>query len=56
MPEWKQQYAGVEDITLAVIRCIVNGPGESKAANTGISLPSTGEEPASPFTSTARNL
>jgi (E)-4-hydroxy-3-methylbut-2-enyl-diphosphate synthase len=48
MPEWKQQYDGVEDMTLAVMGCIVNGPGESKAANIGISLPGTGEEPSCP--------
>jgi (E)-4-hydroxy-3-methylbut-2-enyl-diphosphate synthase len=48
MPAWKQQYDGVEDLTLAVMGCIVNGPGESKAANIGISLPGTGEEPACP--------
>ncbi|MGE0392134.1 MAG: flavodoxin-dependent (E)-4-hydroxy-3-methylbut-2-enyl-diphosphate synthase [Vicinamibacterales bacterium] len=48
MPAWKQQYDGVENLTLAVMGCIVNGPGESKAANIGISLPGTGEEPACP--------
>jgi (E)-4-hydroxy-3-methylbut-2-enyl-diphosphate synthase len=48
MPLWKQQYEGVEDMTLAVMGCIVNGPGESKAANIGISLPGTGEEPSCP--------
>ncbi|HEV2388174.1 MAG TPA: flavodoxin-dependent (E)-4-hydroxy-3-methylbut-2-enyl-diphosphate synthase [Candidatus Acidoferrales bacterium] len=48
MPEWKQQYEGVEELKLAVMGCIVNGPGESKAANIGISLPGTGEEPACP--------
>ncbi len=48
MPEWKRQYEGVEELTLAVMGCIVNGPGESKAANIGISLPGTGEEPACP--------
>jgi (E)-4-hydroxy-3-methylbut-2-enyl-diphosphate synthase len=48
MPTWKQQYDGVENLTLAVMGCIVNGPGESKAANIGISLPGTGEEPACP--------
>src|ERR1700693_2228478 len=45
MPTWKTQYEGVETMTLAVTRCIVNGPGESKAANIGISLPGTGEAP-----------
>ena len=48
MPEWKQQYEGVEEMTLAVMGCIVNGPGESKAANIGISLPGTGEAPSCP--------
>jgi len=48
MPAWKRQYEGVEELTLAVMGCIVNGPGESKAANIGISLPGTGEEPACP--------
>ena len=48
MPEWKAQYEGVENMTLAVMGCIVNGPGESKAANIGISLPGTGEEPSCP--------
>jgi (E)-4-hydroxy-3-methylbut-2-enyl-diphosphate synthase len=48
MPEWKTQYEGVETMRLAVMGCIVNGPGESKAANIGISLPGTGEAPACP--------
>jgi len=48
MPEWKTQYDGVENLTLAVMGCIVNGPGESKHANIGISLPGTGESPAAP--------
>ena len=48
MPAWKRQYDGVENLTLAVMGCIVNGPGESKAANIGISLPGTGEEPRCP--------
>jgi len=48
MPEWKTQYDGVEAMTLAVMGCIVNGPGESKAASIGISLPGTGEEPRCP--------
>src|SRR5246127_2147837 len=48
MPEWKQQYEGVESTTLAVMGCIVNGPGESRAANIGISLPGTGEAPSCP--------
>src|SRR6201997_3010451 len=48
MPEWKQQYEGVESMTLAVLGWIVNGPGESRAANIGISLPGTGEAPSCP--------
>jgi (E)-4-hydroxy-3-methylbut-2-enyl-diphosphate synthase len=49
MPEWKAQYPGVESMTLAVMGCVVNGPGESKAANIGISLPGTGEAPNCPI-------
>ncbi|AYH42635.1 flavodoxin-dependent (E)-4-hydroxy-3-methylbut-2-enyl-diphosphate synthase [Azoarcus sp. DN11] len=48
MPVWREQYDGVESMTLAVMGCIVNGPGESKHANIGISLPGTGETPAAP--------
>src|SRR6266516_2101586 len=48
MPEWKQTHEGVEEMTLAVMGCVVNGPGESKAASIGISLPGTGEEPSCP--------
>jgi (E)-4-hydroxy-3-methylbut-2-enyl-diphosphate synthase len=48
MPGWREQYPGVEDMTLAVMGCVVNGPGESKHANIGISLPGTGEAPAAP--------
>lgn len=48
MPAWKTQYDGVENLTLAVMGCVVNGPGESKHANIGISLPGTGETPAAP--------
>ena len=48
MPLWKQQYAGVEDMKVAVMGCVVNGPGESKHANIGISLPGTFEEPKAP--------
>jgi len=48
MPEWKAQHGGVETMTLAVMGCVVNGPGESKAANIGISLPGTGEAPTCP--------
>lgn len=46
---WREQYDGVENMTLAVMGCIVNGPGESKHANIGISLPGTGETPAAPI-------
>ena len=48
MPEWKKTYPGVEGMNVAVMGCIVNGPGESKHANIGISLPGTGESPAAP--------
>lgn len=48
MPEWKLNFEGVETLTLAVMGCVVNGPGESKAANIGISLPGTGEAPTCP--------
>jgi (E)-4-hydroxy-3-methylbut-2-enyl-diphosphate synthase len=48
MPEWRIKYDGVENMTLAVMGCIVNGPGESKHADIGISLPGTGETPAAP--------
>jgi (E)-4-hydroxy-3-methylbut-2-enyl-diphosphate synthase len=48
MPEWRRQYPGVETLSLAVMGCIVNGPGESKQADIGISLPGTGEAPAAP--------
>jgi len=48
MPVWKQQYKGVETMNVAVMGCIVNGPGESKHANIGISLPGTGESPVAP--------
>jgi (E)-4-hydroxy-3-methylbut-2-enyl-diphosphate synthase len=48
MPTWKTRYEGVENLTLAVMGCVVNGPGESKAANIGISLPGTGEAPNCP--------
>lgn len=48
MPVWKKQYPGVEGMNVAVMGCIVNGPGESKHANIGISLPGTGESPAAP--------
>ncbi len=48
MPEWRAEFDGVENMTLAVMGCVVNGPGESKHANIGISLPGTGEVPAAP--------
>ncbi|MBL6959026.1 MAG: flavodoxin-dependent (E)-4-hydroxy-3-methylbut-2-enyl-diphosphate synthase, partial [Rhodospirillales bacterium] len=48
MPEWRTQYPGAETLNLAVMGCIVNGPGESKHADVGISLPGTGEEPSAP--------
>ncbi|MFN3987942.1 MAG: flavodoxin-dependent (E)-4-hydroxy-3-methylbut-2-enyl-diphosphate synthase [Rhodocyclaceae bacterium] len=48
MPVWRERYDGVENMTLAVMGCVVNGPGESKHANIGISLPGTGEAPAAP--------
>ncbi|HXS21795.1 MAG TPA: flavodoxin-dependent (E)-4-hydroxy-3-methylbut-2-enyl-diphosphate synthase [Steroidobacteraceae bacterium] len=48
MPEWRREYDGVEDMTVAVMGCVVNGPGESKHANIGISLPGTGERPVAP--------
>ena len=48
MPDWRNRYEGVEELTLAVMGCVVNGPGESKAANIGISLPGTGEAPHCP--------
>ncbi len=49
MPAWKARYEGVENMTLAVMGCVVNGPGESKAASIGISLPGTGEAPSCPI-------
>ena len=48
MPQWRKQYLGIENLTIAVMGCIVNGPGESKYADIGISLPGTGESPAAP--------
>ena len=48
MPQWREKYVGVEDMTVAVMGCVVNGPGESKHANIGISLPGTGERPVAP--------
>lgn len=48
MPEWRKQHSGVEEMKVAVMGCVVNGPGESKHANIGISLPGTGEKPVAP--------
>jgi (E)-4-hydroxy-3-methylbut-2-enyl-diphosphate synthase len=48
MPEWRREYVGVEDMNVAVMGCVVNGPGESKHAHVGISLPGTGERPVAP--------
>ncbi len=48
MPQWRKQFVGVEEMTVAVMGCVVNGPGESKHANIGISLPGTGERPVAP--------
>jgi (E)-4-hydroxy-3-methylbut-2-enyl-diphosphate synthase len=48
MPAWKQRYPGVEDMKVAVMGCVVNGPGESKHADIGISLPGTNETPVAP--------
>jgi (E)-4-hydroxy-3-methylbut-2-enyl-diphosphate synthase len=48
MPEWRRQFEGVEDMNVAVMGCVVNGPGESRQANIGISLPGTGERPVAP--------
>jgi (E)-4-hydroxy-3-methylbut-2-enyl-diphosphate synthase len=48
MPAWKARYPGVESLNVAVMGCIVNGPGESKHADIGISLPGTGEQPTAP--------
>ena len=48
MPEWRERHAGVEEMKVAVMGCVVNGPGESRHANIGISLPGTFEEPKAP--------
>jgi (E)-4-hydroxy-3-methylbut-2-enyl-diphosphate synthase len=48
MPQWRRDYSGVEDMTVAVMGCVVNGPGESRHASIGISLPGTGERPVAP--------
>ena len=53
MPIWKKKHPGVEDLNIAVMGCIVNGPGESKHANIGISLPGNNEDPAAPVFITA---
>ena len=56
MRDWKKKYEGVENMTLAVMGCVVNGPGESKAANIGISLPGTGEAPHCPVYVDGKNF
>ncbi|GGK20732.1 4-hydroxy-3-methylbut-2-en-1-yl diphosphate synthase (flavodoxin) [Deinococcus malanensis] len=56
MPDWKGRYPGVEEMQVAVMGCIVNGPGESKHANIGISLPGTGEDPRAPVYQDGRLL
>ncbi|MDT8427658.1 MAG: flavodoxin-dependent (E)-4-hydroxy-3-methylbut-2-enyl-diphosphate synthase [Pseudomonadales bacterium] len=57
MPEWREQYVGVEEMKVAVMGCVVNGPGESKQANIGISLPGSGEAPVAPvFIDGERNV
>lgn len=56
MPRWRQKYRGVEELTVAVMGCVVNGPGESKHAHIGISLPGTGEEPRAPVYADGRFL
>ena len=48
MPHWREHHAGVEELQVAVMGCVVNGPGESKHAHLGISLPGTGEDPKAP--------
>ena len=48
MPLWREQYPGVESMNVAVMGCVVNGPGESRHADIGISLPGTGEVPSAP--------
>ncbi len=48
MPKWRIDHVGVEELTVAVMGCVVNGPGESRHANIGISLPGTGERPVAP--------
>ena len=53
MTAWREKYPGVEELKVAVMGCVVNGPGESKHADIGISLPGTGEDPRAPSTWTA---
>lgn len=48
LPEWRERYPGVEELRVAVMGCVVNGPGESRHAHIGISLPGSGEEPKAP--------
>jgi (E)-4-hydroxy-3-methylbut-2-enyl-diphosphate synthase len=48
MPQWQRDFIGVEEMTVAVMGCVVNGPGESRHASIGISLPGTGERPVAP--------
>ena len=48
LPEWRNRYAGAESLQVAVMGCVVNGPGESRAADIGISLPGAGEDPRAP--------
>ena len=48
MPQWRKTHQGVEDLNVAVMGCVVNGPGESRQANIGISLPGSGERPVAP--------
>jgi (E)-4-hydroxy-3-methylbut-2-enyl-diphosphate synthase len=56
MAQWKNTYPGVESLKLAVMGCIVNGPGESKHADIGISLPGTGEDPKAPVYMDGKHL
>jgi (E)-4-hydroxy-3-methylbut-2-enyl-diphosphate synthase len=56
LPEWRKQYQGVENLVVAVMGCIVNGPGESKHANIGISLPGSGEHPIAPVFANGRKI
>jgi (E)-4-hydroxy-3-methylbut-2-enyl-diphosphate synthase len=56
MPHWSQHYKGVENLSVAVMGCVVNGPGESKHANIGISLPGSGEHPIAPVFADGRKV